>query len=177
MQPTRLLLAIALAGSACAAPAKDASSTQAAVAPPVKAIPDDPMDRRIAVDQGYSLLAATMQNHDLPMIAGLYAPDASLMLPDSTVRGARAVAARLALLAQSKSMVAFNRTSLGLTVIDDSTIADSGSFVMVSRRSPTDSVMSQGMYHTLWRARPGIGNWVILEDHILPGAGKKKGAR
>lgn len=174
MQPTRLLLAIVLVGSACAAPAKDAPSSQAAIAAPVKAIPDDPIERRVAVDQGYSLLGATMLNHDLPMLASLYARDALLAFPDTTVRGAPAVAARLAQLAQSKSVVAFNRTSLGLRIVDDSTIADSGSFVMISRRSPTDSVMNPGMYHTLWRARPGLGNWVILEDRILPGAGRRK---
>jgi hypothetical protein len=28
-----------------------------------------------------------------------------------------------------------------------------------------------------WRARPGVGNWVILEDQIIPGPGKKTGTR
>lgn len=176
MQPTRLLFALVIIGSACAAPAKDASSAQAAVAAsPVKAIPDDPMDRRIAVDQGYSLLTATMLNHDLAMIAGLYATDASLTLPDTVVHGARNIADRLAKLAQSKSMTGFQRTSSSITIMDDSTVADSGSFVMVSMRSPTDSVMDHGAYRTRWRAR--VGDWVILDDHIIPGPGKKSGAR
>lgn len=176
MQPTRLLFALVILGSACAAPAKDASSAQAAVAaPPIKAIPDDPMDRRIAVDQGYSLLAATMLNHDLAMIASLYATDASLTLPDSVVHGARNIADRLAKLARSKSMTDFQRTSSSITVMDDSTVADSGSFVMVSMRSPTDSVMDHGAYRTRWRAR--VGDWVILEDRIIPGPSRKSGAR
>lgn len=177
MQPTRLLLAFALASLACGAPASDASSTQAGAVPPVKAIPDDPMDRRIAVEQGYSLISATMQNGDLAMIAGLYAPDAVLMLPDSTVRGAPNIAGWLVALARSKSMAGFHRTSSRLTVVDDSTVADSGSYVMVSRRSLTDSVLDPGVYRARWRARPGIGNWVILEDHIIPDPGKKTGTR
>jgi hypothetical protein len=175
MQPTRLLLAFALAGLACAAPAKDTAAKTAAPAQPL--IPEDPVERRTTVGTGYALVTAMMVNNDARSIVALYVPDATLILPDTTVHNAPAIATRWVNLAQGKSMADFQRSSLAMSILDDSTLADSGSYVMVSRRSPTDSVMAPGVYRTRWRARPGIGNWVILEDQIIPGPGKKSGTR
>lgn len=160
-----------LVGSACAAPAKDA--TAKAAGPAVPLIPQDQLQRQMNISAGYSLVTAMMVNKDGRSIVGMYAPDAVLVLPDSTIRNAPAIAAQWVQLAQAKSMADFQRTSQGMSVIDDSTLADSGSYLMVLRRTPKDSVLERGRYRALWRARLGSGSWVMLEDHILPAASKK----
>lgn len=175
MPRTRLLLAILLAGSACAGPAKDAASKPAAPAQPL--ISEDPVERQMAVGSGYSLATAMMINKDARSLISLYAPDATLILPDTTVQNAPAIAMRWVSLAQGRSMADFQRTSQAMTVLDDSTLADSGSYLMILKRTPKDSVLERGQYTTRWRARAGVGNWVMLEDHIIPGSGKKSGAK
>lgn len=170
-----LLLAALITSSACSAPVRD--TTAKAAMPSLPLIPQDQFQRQAQVGGGYALVTAMMVNKDARSIVGMYAPDAILVLPDSTVRNAPAIAARLVQLAQATSMTDFQRSSLGMSVTDDSTLADSGSYLMTVKRTPKDSVIQRGRYHALWRARPGTGSWVMLEDHIIPDAGKKKGAR
>ena len=174
MYPTRLLLAIVLAGSACATPSKDSAAKAAAASRPL--IPADEFSRQSEVSTGYALVSAMMMNNDARSITGLYAPNAILVLPDSTVRGAPSIAEHWVKLAQNKSMEAFERSSLVMSILDDSTLADSGSYLMTLKRSPKDSVVERGNYQARWRAR-ATGSWVMLEDHIIFGAGKKKVAR
>jgi hypothetical protein len=123
--------------------------------------------------QGYSLATATMINHDARVLSKVYAPDAKLTTPDSTLSGVVAVAKHLIALAQSKSLADFQRTSRGMRVIDDSTLADSGTYVMVLKRSAKDSVMERGTYAAQWRARKNFSDWVILEDCLTPTGSKK----
>ena len=175
MQPTRLLLALVLAGSACAGPTKDTTAKTTAPAPPL--IPTDRFQRQATVGGGYSLVTAMMVRADARSIVGMYAPDATLILPDTTVRNAPAIAAHWVTLAKGKSMNDFARSSLATTTLDDSTLADSGSYIMILKRTPKDSVIERGLYTSRWRARPGIGTWVMLEDHIIPAADRKKGAK
>ena len=170
-----LFSVVLIAGSACTTPAKDTTAKGAVPAGPL--IPQDQMQRQTNVGGGYSLVTAMMINQDVRSIVGMYAPDAVLVLPDSTIRNAPAIAAQWVQIAQTKSMADFQRTSQGMSVIDDSTLADSGSYLMVLKRTPRDSVLERGRYRALWRARLGTGNWVMLEDHVLPAASQKKGAR
>lgn len=171
-----LFLATLITSSACSTPAKDTTAKAATTALPL--IPQDQFQRQAAVGGGYALVTAMMVNQDARSIVGMYAPDAILVLPDSTVRNAPAIAARWVQLAQATSMADFQRSSLGMSVIDDSTLADSGSYLMTVKRTPKDSAIQRGRYQALWRARPGTGSWVMLEDRIIPAAaGKKKGAR
>ena len=109
-------------------------------------IPQDQFQRQAAVGGGYSLVTAMMINKDTRSIVSMYAPDAILVLPDSTVRNAPAIATHWVQLAQAKSMADFERTSLGIAIIDDSTLADSGSYLMILKRTARDSVLERGQY-------------------------------
>jgi ketosteroid isomerase-like protein len=175
MRRLSILLATLIASAACSAPAKDTTAKPAA--PTVPLIPQDQFQRQAAVGTGYSMVTAMMVNKDARSIVGMYAPDAILILPDSTVHNAPAIATRWVQLAQAMSMADFQRSSQGMSIIDDSTLADSGSYLMLVKRTPKDSVIQRGRYQARWRARAGTGSWVMLEDHIIPAAGKKKGAR
>jgi hypothetical protein len=146
--------------------------------PGSRLIPTDPMQQRVAVSQGYGLIGAMMVFQDGRSLSQLYHADAILKTPDSTIAGNGAIVTHLLTLARNKSLSSFERTSRRITLLDDSTLTDSGSYRMVLRRSAADSVFERGAYATNWRARSDITKWVILEDHLAPGAAPKaKGAR
>ncbi|MBW7932260.1 MAG: nuclear transport factor 2 family protein, partial [Gemmatimonadaceae bacterium] len=140
-------------------------------------IPEDPTQRQIAVADGYSLAATTMILQDGRTLASLYHPDAVLHTPDSTVTGAPAVTRQLLTLARNKSLSEFQRTSNGIRIVDDSTLVDSGSYVMVLKRTAKDSVFERGKYATKWRARADVTKWVMLDDQFRPGAPSKKSGK
>lgn len=151
---------------------------EASNAPKSALIPEDPVQRATAVSTGYSLATATMLNNDARMLGQLYAPNAVLRVPDSTVTGMPAVVRQLLALARSKSLADFQRRSLGSRILDDSTLLDSGTYVMVLKRSPQDSTLERGRYAATWRARTNVAQWVILEDDLRPDQrAKAKGAR
>ena len=141
-------------------------------------IPEDIAQRMVPITGGYSLATATMLMGDTRVLGELYAPSAVLRTPDSTVTGMPAVVRQLLSLARSKSLADFQRRSLGTRILDDSTLLDSGTYVMVLRRSAKDSVLERGRYAATWRARTDITKWVILEDQITPSQpAKRKGAK
>ncbi len=162
---------IASPAPALPTPAAAAASTS----PKSTLIPADPHERLIALGQGYSLVTATMINQDIRMLSGLYAPDAQLTLPDTAVRGVPAVALKWAALAKAKSLYDFQRNTKGMRVLDDSTLADSGVYLMILKRTARDSIIERGRYASTWRARAGgYGNWVMLDDRIAPDVAKKR---
>jgi len=137
-------------------------------------IPSDPSQRATTVSMQYSLAAATMVNHDERVLGRLYDGGATLRTPDTTVTGMVAVVKTLIALAQSKSLVDFQRTSRKTIVVDDSTLTDSGSYQMVFKRTPKDSVIERGIYTARWRARTDAASWVMLDDHLMPAKGAAK---
>ncbi|MHB8838767.1 MAG: hypothetical protein ACYC7F_07415 [Gemmatimonadaceae bacterium] len=125
----------------------------------------------------YSLISATMVNQDGRMLGQLYMPSAVLRVPDSTVTGGPEVVRYLLNLARSKSLADFQRTSHGMRIGDDSTLVDSGSYVMVLKRSAKDSVVERGQYTSTVRARADVSAWMILDDRLRPRSSPKpKGA-
>ncbi len=153
-------------------------ATTAPDAPKSAIIPADLVQRTTAVSAGYGLATATMINNDARMLGQLYAPNAVLRVPDTTVTGMPAVVRQLLSLARSKSLTEFQRSSQGMRILDDSTLLDSGTYVMVLKRSPKDSVLERGRYAATWRARTDVTQWVILEDYLKPDqSAKAKGAK
>jgi hypothetical protein len=141
-------------------------------------IPADERERMRATSVLYALATATMINQDGRMLSQVYTPNVVLHAPDSTVRGAAEVVRYLITYARSKSLAEFQRTSHGMRILDDSTLADSGSYLMVLKRSPKDSVIERGQYASTLRARQDINAWVILEDQFKPGGpAKRKGTK
>jgi len=188
MKSVRLVFIAALAVAACGSPAKKdpnapalseaqksvaTKAAETAAVPKSSLIPADSMQRVIAVSQGYALATAMMVNQDGRSLGGLYAGDATLSLPDTTVTGVVAIVRQLTALARTKSLAEFQRSSRGMRLVDDSTLADSGSYVMTLKRSPRDSVFERGRYATTWRARGASpSTWVMITDRIAPDAAK-----
>lgn len=141
--------------------------------PPV--VLSDPVRRGMAISQGYALVTAMMANEDVRMLSQLYATNAVLTMPESTVIGSLAVARHLVALAKTKSLTEFERESQGVQILDDSTLIDSGTYRIKLQRSPKDSALENGRYSAKWRARRNIDDWIILEDRIVPARTTKKG--
>jgi hypothetical protein len=139
-------------------------------------IPADSMQRVFTVSAGYGLLTAMMINQDGRTLNNMYLPTSVLHLPDSTIKGNTGIVRTLLSLAQSKSLSDFQRTSVGMRTLDDSTIADSGRYVMTLKRPQGTAVQEHGRYATTWRARRDATKWVILEDLIQPTATRSKKA-
>lgn len=192
MTSARLVFVAALAMAACGSPAKKdpnapaldpavvsmpseaqksaaIKAAESAAVPKSLLIPADSIQRVFAVSQGYGLVTAMMINQDVRMLGGLYAGDATLSLPDSTVHGVVAIVRQLTTLARTKALAEFQRTSKGMRILDDSTLADSGTYVMTSKRTPKETVSERGRYATTWRARGNDpGSWVMTADRITP---------
>jgi hypothetical protein len=195
MSHARFLLIAALAATACKGkPVKDPNApadAPAVIATPPVVIPADTMGqgakaaaaalippdkpaRERAVMPLYSMAAATMVHHDARMLSQVYAGEATLTLPESTVTNLVPVVRAWIGFAKASGLSDFQRISDGMKVIDDSTLADSGRYMMVMKRSPRDSVFERGRYASTIRARTRIEDWVILSDHIIPANSKKK---
>lgn len=192
MKSVQLLIFAALAVAACGSPAKkdpnapaldpavvnmpseaqkspETKAAEAAAVPKSQLIPADSMQRVFAVSQGYGLVTAMMINQDTKMLSGMYAGDATLSLPDSTVHGVVAIVRQLTTLARTKALAEFQRTSKGMRILDDSTLVDSGTYVMTSKRTPKETVTERGRYAATWRARGSDpGSWVLTTDRITP---------
>jgi hypothetical protein len=121
----------------------------------------------------YSVLGTAVVLGDRRMIGMQYAPDAVLVTPDSTYRGLVAVANALAELSSSRSLRAFRRRSLALKIVD-STVIDSGSYTLISKRPGADSLLERGVYIANWRMHPPPLVWVIKKEEMRPSAPKRK---
>jgi hypothetical protein len=131
-------------------------------------IPSNLQQRQVIVGTGYGLIEAMMVNSDQHMLSGMYTPTATLRAPDTTITGNTDIARKWVTLAKAKSLIGLQRTSQGMRVLDDSTLADTGTYVMLLQRVPTKTVEERGRYATTWRARKDQEKWAILEDRLLP---------
>src|SRR3990172_7048922 len=142
MRRLYLPLVVLIGVAACGSPAKQESTPQDRKAPalepgvismPSRAqtaapvapgtpksaiIPEDLVQRMTPVRAGYSLATATMLMNDARVLGQLYAPNAVLRVPDSTVTGMPAVVRQLISLARAKSLADFQRLSLGTRILD-----------------------------------------------------------
>lgn len=130
-------------------------------------------EAKMVLAQNYAVLGAAMVFGDRRMIASQYTADAVLATPDSAYRGPVAIANALAQLGPPRSLQEFRRTSLDVRIAD-STVADSGTFVAISRRAGADSVVERGTYRATWRMRAPPTAWLIEADELHPATRPKK---
>jgi hypothetical protein len=185
-----LLGALSCLGSACSAPkaeprtaAKDPGAPAVVQAAPV-IVPADTLgkprpqsaatlsDARRTVASDFAVLGAAITYGDLRMIATVFAPDAEVITPDTTYRGIPAIVNGFSRLAAGRSLREFQRTSLTAKMVD-STVIDSGVYVVKTKRAGADSLLEKGRYATVWRIMPAPRDWLITRDHLYPD-GKKR---
>lgn len=158
----RLLIGMSIALAACAGDRKPAT-------PPAPLIGDELSVSPLVYD-GYGVSVMAALNNDQGMVASIYGDSSAYVRPDSTVRGGTAIARYLTEAFRVNGLRSFERSRLGFRRIDDSTLIDSGRYVAIRTRPGADSLMEQGTFKTLWRARRSPRPWLILIDSIQPAA-------
>ena len=128
---------------------------------------------RLKLAENYAVMDAAISHHDTRMLSVMYAPDAQLTTSDSLFEGARPIAVGLAQLSVARSVRSFSRQSSGFAVVD-STVTDSGSYVILSQRTGADSLFERGKYVTSWRVHNEPLAWAIHRDHLVPVAKHKR---
>jgi hypothetical protein len=129
-------------------------------------------DARRTISSNFAVLGAAIIFGDPRTIASSYAPDAEVITPDTTYKGIAAIVNGLGRLASGKSLREFERRSLASRIVD-STVVDSGVYVVTTKRTGADSVLERGHYATTWRMLPAPRDWVITRDHLYRDAPKK----
>ena len=181
---------LCLLALACTAPKSDKGSSlrdpgaPAVVRAPPVVLPSDTMKRpsegsssvkldaaRQTIATNYAVLGAAIAFGDRRMIGASYAPDAEVVTPDRQFRGLNAIVNGLASLGVGKSLKEFQRRSLVTTIVD-STVIDSGTYVMLIKRVGADTAFERGRYATTWRVVPPPHDWVIVSDHLFSAAAK-----
>ena len=128
---------------------------------------------RLKLAENYAVMSAAIAHHDARMLSMMYAPDAQLATSDSLFEGTRPIAIGLAQFGVARSVRSFDRKSSGFAVVD-STVTDSGSYVILSQRTGADSLFERGKYVTSWRMHTEPLVWAIHRDHLVPVAKHKK---
>lgn len=177
-----LLLAAAACGKQDARANADPNAPAVVKAPPVVLASDTEkkidtthnvpmMLAKTTMTRNYAILGMAISRGDRQMIGLQYAPDAKLTTPAGTMTGANAIEHLYSGLTGLKT---FQRMSL-VTKIVDSTIADSGMYVMVIKRAGVaDSSVERGNYAAVWRVRAEPQEWFMTKDHLYPVPRKSK---
>jgi hypothetical protein len=165
--------------SACGKPdakASDPNTPAVVKAPPVvlpsdtakKAVPpvvtEDEALRHLLAD--YSLLAMAISLGDRKLIAQKYAAGGRVITADTTFVGSDAISNGLGRLGFKNSLRDFQR-SPRVTKVVDSTVVDSGTYAMISKRPGTESLIERGSYASVWRIKPAPLDWFMTEDHLI----------
>ncbi|MBI1810270.1 MAG: hypothetical protein HYR75_10265 [Gemmatimonadetes bacterium] len=130
---------------------------------------------RVHTMRNFAILGAMMAFKDERSTMLSYDPHAELVLQDSTVRGAKDIAATLVAFAKQRSMGEFVRTTRAMHVDwKDSTALDSGTYTIETQRDGGQVVKEGGHFVTRWRLHPPPTEWAILRDELKPDRGARK---
>jgi hypothetical protein len=121
----------------------------------------------------FAVLGAAIAFGDRQMIGANFAPDAEVVTPDTTYKGLVAIANGLGRLGRANSLRDFQRRSVTMKIVD-STVIDSGVYVVLTKRPGADSVLERGRYATTWRIHPPPGEWLITHDRLYRDPARKK---
>lgn len=119
----------------------------------------------------YAILGTAMVLDDRRMIAAPYADDAILTIGDSSYTGKTAIAFALSALARRNSLKDMTRTTRAIATLD-STVVDSGSYIMSGQRTGGALEQSTGSYIAVW-LHHSDNRWVLRRDSITPATKSK----
>jgi hypothetical protein len=128
---------------------------------------------RMTLSRNYALLGAGLSFIDPKLLAAAYAPAAELTTPNGKFTGQAAILKEYQSFGMDGSVMAFQRQSAVLKVVD-STVADSGTYTVVRKRDRADSTVERGAYASVWRIQSQAMEWVMTKDHLYPVTKKKR---
>ena len=133
----------------------------------------DPRKMQIQISPEYALMSLAMTGGDGRMVSSQFEPNATLSLPDTTIKGSVAIARFLVDFSHTRNLNYLERTS-NVFSLADSIASDSGKYISVSKRPGADSIVDRGSFATTWRLHPDH-SWKVVADHLYPqGKPKKK---
>ncbi len=125
--------------------------------------------------QNFALLGAMMAFKDQRNVMLQYHPQAELVLQDSTVRGSKDISAALVEFAKQKSLGEFVRTTKSMHANwTDSTVIDSGTYTIETKREGGQVVKEAGRFVTVWRVHAPPTEWTIFRDELKPDRSARK---
>ena len=128
---------------------------------------------QIQISPEYALMSLAMTGGDGRMVSSQFEPNATLSLPDTTIKGSVAIARFLVDFSHTRNLNYLERTS-NVFSLADSIASDSGKYISVSKRPGADSIVDRGSFATTWRLHPDH-SWKVVADHLYPqGKPKKK---
>ena len=132
----------------------------------------DPKKMQIQISPEYALMSLAMTGGDGRMVSSQFEPDATLTLPDTTIKGSVAIARFFVNFSRSRNLNYIERTS-NVFSLADSIASDSGKYISVSKRPGADSIVDRGSFATTWRLHPD-NSWKVVADHLHPLTKTKK---
>ncbi|HVZ49639.1 MAG TPA: hypothetical protein VG916_12720 [Gemmatimonadaceae bacterium] len=122
----------------------------------------------------YTIVTGGMAFRNPRLLASVYAPNAELVLGDSTYRGSKAIADGLIAMGRRISVSDWGRQSRVLSSLPDSIYVDSGTYVLRGAGPGNSPREEFGNYVARWRHVGGPAPWVLLRDEIKPFPPSKK---
>jgi hypothetical protein len=132
----------------------------------------DPKKIQVQISPEYALMSMAMTGGDGRMVATQFESNATLSLPDTTIKGSIAIAKFLVDFSHTRNLNYLERTS-NVFSLADSIASDSGKYISVSKRPGADSIVDRGSFATTWRLHPDH-SWKVVADHLYPQATSKK---
>jgi hypothetical protein len=126
----------------------------------------DPKKMQIQISPEYALMSLAMTGGDGRMVSSQFEPNATLSLPDTTIKGSVAIARFLINFSHARNLNYLERTS-NVFSLADSIASDSGKYIGVSKRPGADSIVDRGSFATTWRLHPDH-SWKVVADHLYP---------
>ncbi len=129
---------------------------------------------RTQLSKLYALAGAGLSFVDPKLISAAYAPTAQLTTPNGTFTGTQAILKEYQSFGMDGSVKDFQRQSAKRTIVD-STVVDSGAYLVVRQRAKAAAITEQGAYAAEWRIHAPPMEWVMTKDHLYPA--KKKATK
>ena len=132
----------------------------------------DPKQIQVQISPEYALMSLAMTGGDGRMVSSQFEPDATLTLPDTTIKGSVAIARFFVNFSRSRNLNYLERTSNVFSLVD-LIASDSGKYISVTKRPGADSIVDRGSFATTWRLHPDH-SWKVVADHLYPQVAPKK---
>ncbi len=116
----------------------------------------------------YALVGAGMGFRDPALLRAVYAPDAVVVMGDSTFSGIERIAAGLIEMGRRSGMSELNRSTRSFNGKGDSIYVDSGFYIMRAERPGGTAREERGSYVSTWRHLGGPQPWVLRRDELRP---------
>jgi hypothetical protein len=128
---------------------------------------------RMMISRDYALSGAGLAMMDPDLLISGYAPAAELTTPNGKFTGKAEILKEYKSFGMDGTVKEFRRQSAVLKVVD-STVVDSGTYIVLRKRVRGDSTVESGAYAAVWRINAPPLDWVMTKDHLYSATKTKR---